>query len=58
MQQQETYSALERLVAQLTGSGWRDRHGHPIERNAAFLEARALVDLRRAISRERRPSEL
>ena len=36
-------NALANLLEQLNGSGWRDRHGHPIEQNVAFQAAREVL---------------
>lgn len=33
----EVLAVLQRLVGQLKGSGYRDREGHPIENNEAFM---------------------
>lgn len=41
----EVLAVLQRLVGQLKGSGYRDREGHPIENNEAFMDAVALLEL-------------
>jgi hypothetical protein len=42
----DALEALSALVAQILGSGYRDRHGHPLENNLAFRDAIAVLMLR------------
>lgn len=41
----EALAVLERLIGQLSGSGYQDRHGNPIELNLAYRDALALLEL-------------
>ncbi len=42
----EVLEVLRALVEQLRGSGFPDKHGHPIEMNVAFQDAEAALALR------------
>lgn len=54
MRDDAAYAALRFLVGQLEAGDWRDRHGHRIELNQAYVEARELVAVNAAL-RERGP---
>lgn len=41
----DALAALRTLVAQLKGSGYRDKFGHPVENLVAYLDAVALLEL-------------
>lgn len=46
MDERDALEVLRDLVQQIRGSEYRDRLGHPLENNVAFLEAVALLKLR------------
>ena len=35
-------AAARDLIDQVEGSGYRDKHGHPLENNEAFIELKSL----------------